>query len=65
MSSIKQELTVQFALFDLLQQRGEDADQPHNSTLVHYDSEVAGCLWQQTQVSDAPEYVGGTFVWTL
>lgn len=46
-------------------QRGEDADQPHNQSLVHYSSEVAGCLWQQTQVSDAPEYVAGTFVWTL
>ena len=46
-------------------QRGEDADQHHNSTLVHYDSEVAGCLWEQTQRSDSLEYVGGTFVWTL
>ena len=44
---------------------GEDADQPHNKTTVHYDSNVAGCLSQQTSVSDTPEYVAGTFVWTL
>jgi hypothetical protein len=43
-------------------QRGEDADQPHNATTVHYTSEVSGCLAQQTQVSDAPEFVAGTFV---
>lgn len=45
-------------------QRGEDADQPHDKA-VHYDSNVAGCLQQQTSVSDLPEYVAGTFVWTL
>ena len=46
-------------------QRGEDADQPHNRTAVHYDSEVAGCLSEQTRRSDLPEFVAGTFVWTL
>jgi beta-galactosidase/beta-glucuronidase len=46
-------------------QRGEDADQPHNETLVHYNDEVAGCLADQVGVSDLTEYVGGTFVWTL
>ena len=46
-------------------QRGEDADMPHNSTLVHFTDEVAGCLAGQVAVSDAPEFVGGTFVWTL
>jgi beta-galactosidase/beta-glucuronidase len=46
-------------------QRGEDADQPHNSTLVHYNDEVAGCLADQVANSDHLEYVGGTFVWTL
>lgn len=45
-------------------QRGEDADQPHNKTLVHYTSEVAGCLEEQTSTSDDPEYVAGTFVWS-
>lgn len=45
-------------------QRGEDADQPHNSTLVHYNNEVAGCLADQVGVSDLTEYVAGTFVWT-
>ena len=46
-------------------QRGEDQDQPlgPNST-VHYPSEVASCLEEQTSVSDKPEYVAGTFVWT-
>lgn len=46
-------------------QRGEDADQPHNQTTVHYASEVAGCLWEETRGSDVLEYVAGTFVWTL
>jgi len=46
-------------------QRGEDADQPHNETLVHYNDEVAGCLADQVGVSDLTEYVGGTFVWVL
>jgi beta-galactosidase/beta-glucuronidase len=45
-------------------QRGEDADQPHNKTRVHYTSEVAGCLEKQTSTSDDPEYVAGTFVWS-
>jgi beta-galactosidase/beta-glucuronidase len=43
-------------------QRGEDQDQPHNKTYVHYTSEVAGCLEEQTSRSDKPEYVAGTFV---
>ena len=46
-------------------QRGEDGDLPHNSTLVHYTDEVSGCLHDQVLTSDAPEYVAGTFVWTL
>jgi hypothetical protein len=46
-------------------QRGEDGDMPHNTTLVHYTNEVSGCLAEQTQVSDGNEFVGGTFVWTL
>ena len=45
-------------------QRGEDADQPHNKTEVHYTSNVARCLDGQTSVSDVPEYVAGTFVWS-
>ena len=45
-------------------QRGEDADQPHNKSEVYYDSDVASCLEQQTSVSDAPEFVAGTFVWS-
>ena len=45
-------------------QRGEDSDQPHNKTTVHYTSEVAGCLEEQTSTSDDPEYVAGTFVWS-
>ena len=32
---------------------------------MHFKSEVSQCLAQQTQVSDAPEFVAGTFVWTL
>ena len=46
-------------------QRGEDGDQPHNTTLVHYTDEVAGCLADQVGTSDRTEYIGGTFVWTL
>ena len=46
-------------------QRGEDADQPHNKASVHYNSDVAGCLHEQTSRSDVPEYMAGTFVWTL
>jgi hypothetical protein len=46
-------------------QRGEDSDQPHNKTTVHYESDAAGCLSEQTRRSDVPDYVAGTFVWTL
>jgi len=46
-------------------QRGEDGDLPHNSTLVHYTDEVAGCLADQVGVSDLTEYIGGTMVWTF
>jgi len=46
-------------------QRGEDADMPHNKTAVYYPNENAGCLADQTQVSDGPDWMSGTFVWTL
>ena len=46
-------------------QRGEDADMPHNTSEVFYSNENSGCLAGQTQVSDGPEWMSGTFVWTM
>ena len=31
----------------------------------YFDNENSACVKQQTQLSNAPNYVGGTFVWTL
>ena len=45
-------------------QRGEDDDLNHTSD-VYFSSLNGGCLAAQTQVSNAPSWVGGTFVWTL
>ena len=44
-------------------QRGEDADMPHDSTLVHYNDDVSGCLADQVSQSDQAEWIAGTFVW--
>ena len=44
-------------------QRGEDADMPHDNTLVHYNDNVSGCLADQVSQSDQAEWIGGTFVW--
>lgn len=46
-------------------QRGEDADQPHNDSTVFYSNLNWQCVAGQTQVSNAPAWVAGTFVWTL
>ena len=46
-------------------QRGEDADLPHNETAVFYSNENAACLAAQTQASNGPEWMAGTFVWTM
>jgi hypothetical protein len=43
----------------------QDSDQPHNKTTVHYNSDVASCLSEQTRRSDLPAYVAGTFVWCV
>ena len=43
--------------------RGADADLPHNASEVFYSSEASACLAEQTQVSNAPEFCAGTFVW--
>jgi hypothetical protein len=48
-----------------LNQRGEDSDMPHNSTLVHYNDDVSGCLSDQVSQSDQAEWIAGTFVWTF
>lgn len=45
--------------------RGADADLPMNTSVVFYSSEASACLAAQTQVSNAPAYCAGTFVWTL
>ena len=55
-----------------LNQRGEDADltpavdfhNPGNAT-VFFPSHVADCVREQTQWSNAFDYVAGSFVWTL
>jgi hypothetical protein len=44
-------------------QRGEDADQPHNTSTVYFNNEASQCLEGQTQVSDSVEYNVGTFIW--
>lgn len=44
--------------------RGEDADLPHNSSLVFYSNFNQPCLGQQTQWSNGLQYVSGSFVWT-
>jgi len=36
-----------------------------NGTDAGYKSEASQCLTEQTQVSNAPEWCAGTFVWTL
>ena len=46
-------------------QRGEDADLPHNSTTVHYTDDVSDCLSGQVAQSDQAEWIAGTFVWTF
>jgi len=46
-------------------QRGEDADMPHNSTLVHFNDDVSECLSGQVSQSDQVEWIAGTFVWTF
>lgn len=46
-------------------QRGEDADMPHNSTLVHYNDDVSDCLSGQVSTSDQAEWIAGTFVWLV
>ena len=49
-------------------QRGEDADllAERPQEVAAWDSnENSACVKAKTQVSDAPEWVGGTFVWTL
>ena len=49
-------------------QRGEDADlldsRPPELS-VFESNEDAACMSSKTQISNAPEWVGGTFVWTL
>ena len=42
-----------------------DADQPANKSVVYYSNEASQCLTEQTQVSNAPAFCAGTFVWTL
>lgn len=48
-------------------QRGEDADLLpfSNRSAVYFSNENAACVEEQTQTSNAIEWVGGTFVWTL
>ena len=47
-------------------QRGEDADQPLNaSRAVYFSDEASACLGEQTQWSNAPPFVAGSFVWTM
>ena len=57
-------------------QRGEDADLPGirtnasavwvpGTSTVFSSNENAACLRQKVLISDQPEWVGGTFVWTL
>lgn len=46
-------------------QRGEDDDQPRHNSSVYYSNFNAPCLAQQVGTSDSPEYMSGTFVWTL
>ena len=46
-------------------QRGEDEDMPHNKSLVYYSNLNGQCLNAQVSTSDVPEFVMGTFVWTL
>jgi hypothetical protein len=38
---------------------------PHNSTTVHYNDDVSGCLSDQVSQSDQAEWIAGTFVWTF
>jgi hypothetical protein len=44
--------------------RAADGDLPQNTSEVYYSNEQSRCLAQQTQVSNLPQYVSGTFVWT-
>jgi hypothetical protein len=44
-------------------QRGENDDQPHNAS-VYYSDHTAACLHAQVSVSDVPEFISGTFVWS-
>ena len=44
--------------------RAADSDQPQNATVVLYSNEQSQCLAAQTQVSNAPQFCAGTFVWT-
>lgn len=46
-------------------QRGEDEDQPLNKSLVYYSDNTADCLHAQVSTSDTPEWMSGTFVWTI
>jgi len=45
-------------------QRAEDADLPRTEN-AFYSSLNGKCLAEQTQRSNAPSWMGGTFVWTL
>ena len=49
-------------------QRGEDTDLLDTrppALSVFESNEDAACMSRKTQISNAPEWVGGTFVWTL
>ena len=55
-------------MFFLSTQRGEDVDllnQTNSSGSVFYSDEVSGCLQEETQVSNAPAWCAGTYVWTV
>ena len=41
------------------------SDQPHNSSVVYFNNEQSGCLSEQSQTSNAVDYIAGTAVWTL
>ena len=44
-------------------QRGEDDDLPRNASEVFFSSLNGACLASQTQTSNAPPWMAGTFVW--
>jgi hypothetical protein len=48
-------------------QRGEDADllQYQNRSYIFNSNENSACVQSKTQISNAVDWVGGTFVWTL